>query len=137
MVRKKKLVEKLRKFTTLKQKLFKQYDYTCQICDYSIKPEVELFETLFNRPTTNKQPYLDIRSLLLSLIQIHHIVFKKDGGSNNLSNLIVLCKECHEKINSFDSLKSGYIKGQDIVETKPVRKKAKVIARKLRSGVIE
>ena len=28
---------------------------------------------------------------------IHHIVERKDGGSNDLNNLIILCPNCHRK----------------------------------------
>lgn len=32
--------------------------------------------------------------------QVHHIVFKCNGGSNNLSNLKLLCPECHRKLHN-------------------------------------
>lgn len=30
---------------------------------------------------------------------IHHIIFKKDGGTNEKSNLIPLCKSCHRFVH--------------------------------------
>ena len=32
--------------------------------------------------------------------QVHHVVFKCNGGSNNLSNLVLLCPECHRKLHN-------------------------------------
>ena len=31
--------------------------------------------------------------------QVHHIVFRENGGTNMPSNLITLCKECHKKLH--------------------------------------
>ena len=32
---------------------------------------------------------------------MHHKIPIKDGGTNDLFNLIPLCKDCHEKIHKF------------------------------------
>lgn len=32
-------------------------------------------------------------------LHVHHIVFKSNGGSNRMDNLVTLCSECHEKIH--------------------------------------
>jgi len=32
-------------------------------------------------------------------LHVHHIVFRSDGGTNTPSNLITLCKSCHDKIH--------------------------------------
>jgi 5-methylcytosine-specific restriction endonuclease McrA len=32
--------------------------------------------------------------------QVHHVVFKCNGGSNNLNNLQLLCPECHRKLHN-------------------------------------
>ena len=29
-------------------------------------------------------------------VEVHHIVFRRDGGSDNLENLITLCEDCHK-----------------------------------------
>lgn len=33
-------------------------------------------------------------------LHVHHIVFRSDGGTNISSNLIVLCKSCHDKLHN-------------------------------------
>ena len=33
-------------------------------------------------------------------LHVHHILFKKDGGTNTPSNLITLCSDCHKKLHS-------------------------------------
>ena len=33
-------------------------------------------------------------------LQVHHIISKKDGGSNRMKNLVTLCKDCHDKIHN-------------------------------------
>ncbi|MEO0289583.1 MAG: HNH endonuclease [candidate division WOR-3 bacterium] len=30
---------------------------------------------------------------------VHHIVFKRDGGTDEKGNLILLCKECHNYVH--------------------------------------
>jgi len=48
-----------------------------------------------------------------SKLEVHHIVFRKNGGSNEADNLITLCKTCHDKIHDGDiTLKGGKVKGQ-------------------------
>ena len=32
-------------------------------------------------------------------LEIHHIIFRSEGGSNSIDNLITLCPECHHKIH--------------------------------------
>ena len=32
--------------------------------------------------------------------EIHHVVSLKDGGSNDLDNLIALCRTCHLKVHT-------------------------------------
>jgi hypothetical protein len=46
-------------------------------------------------------------------LEVHHIIFKKNKGSNEQDNLIVLCKTCHDSLHEGKiSLKSGKVKGQ-------------------------
>ena len=48
-----------------------------------------------------------------SKLEVHHIIFRKNGGSDEESNLITLCKSCHDKLHEGSiSLKGGKIKGQ-------------------------
>ncbi|MBQ2637439.1 MAG: HNH endonuclease [Methanobrevibacter sp.] len=58
-------------FYNVKQAVLSRDDYTCQICG---KTEGKL--------------------------EVHHIVFKKQGGSDRMDNLVCLCKDCHEKIHN-------------------------------------
>lgn len=46
-------------------------------------------------------------------LEVHHIVFRKDGGSDEQENLITLCKVCHDSLHNGDIvLKGGKVKGQ-------------------------
>ncbi len=46
-------------------------------------------------------------------LEVHHIVFRKDGGSDEQENLITLCKTCHDSLHNGDIvLKGGKVKGQ-------------------------
>lgn len=47
-------------------------------------------------------------------LDVHHIVFRKDGGSDNESNLVTLCKSCHDNLHNgeIQLKKSGKKKGQ-------------------------
>ena len=49
-----------------------------------------------------------------SKLEVHHIIFRRNGGSDEESNLICLCKICHDKLHKGEiSLnKKGKIKGQ-------------------------
>lgn len=46
-------------------------------------------------------------------LEVHHIVFRKNGGSDEPENLITLCKVCHDKLHNGEiELKGGKVKGQ-------------------------
>ena len=58
-----------------KDKVLKRDDYTCQHC---------------KAKSSNKNKLK---------LNVHHIIPKSKGGSDNLENLIVLCKDCHEALH--------------------------------------
>lgn len=35
-------------------------------------------------------------------LEVHHIVFRSQGGSNRIDNLVTLCSDCHKKIHNGD-----------------------------------
>ena len=47
-------------------------------------------------------------------LEVHHIIFKKNGGSNEQDNLITLCKTCHNELHNGNITlkKNGKRKGQ-------------------------
>ena len=46
-------------------------------------------------------------------LEVHHIVFRRNGGSDEASNLITLCKICHDSLHCGNiTLKGGKSKGQ-------------------------
>lgn len=47
-------------------------------------------------------------------LEVHHIVFRSDGGSDEEGNLICLCKTCHDNLHQekFKLKKTGKVKGQ-------------------------
>ena len=49
-----------------------------------------------------------------SKLEVHHIIFRSNGGSDEESNLITLCKTCHDKLHSgeINLKKIGKSKGQ-------------------------
>lgn len=48
-----------------------------------------------------------------SRLEVHHIIFKNNGGSDEHENLITLCKTCHDHVHSGNiKLKGGKVKGQ-------------------------
>ena len=49
-----------------------------------------------------------------SKLEVHHIIFRSNNGSDEASNLICLCKICHDKLhkNEISLNKKGKIKGQ-------------------------
>lgn len=49
-----------------------------------------------------------------SKLEVHHIIFRRNGGSDEESNLICLCKTCHDKLhkNEITLKKIGKVKGQ-------------------------
>jgi hypothetical protein len=59
-------------FNNIKAYVLSRDQYTCQYCK-----------------NKNKDPHLEI----------HHIVYKSQGGSDRPDNLLTLCKTCHEKLH--------------------------------------
>lgn len=48
-----------------------------------------------------------------SKLEVHHIIFRRNGGSDEQDNLITLCKICHDTLHEGKVvLKGGKIKGQ-------------------------
>ena len=49
-----------------------------------------------------------------SKLEVHHIIFRSENGSDEESNLIVLCKSCHDKVHNgkIELKKIGKIKSQ-------------------------
>ncbi|MDR3601110.1 MAG: RNA-guided endonuclease IscB [Desulfosporosinus sp.] len=47
-----------------------------------------------------------------SKLEVHHIIFRKNGGSDEASNLVTLCKMCHDSLHGGNiTLKGGKSKG--------------------------
>lgn len=49
-----------------------------------------------------------------SKLEVHHIIFRRNGGSDEESNLITLCKKCHDNVHSNEITlkKNGKTKSQ-------------------------
>lgn len=47
-------------------------------------------------------------------LEVHHIIFRRDGGSDEAENLITLCKTCHDELHkgTIKLKKSGKVKSQ-------------------------
>lgn len=67
------------------------YDFRCAVCGWSLEPK------------GNTEKYLHSHGC-----EFHHITPVKDGGTNDLSNLIVLCPNCHKKAHY------GYLSEQEL-----------------------
>ena len=73
-------------FANTKAYILTRDNYTCQKC---------------KNKTKNKK------------LEVHHIVFRRNNGSDEHDNLITLCKDCHDKIHNNEIvLKGGKRKGQ-------------------------
>jgi hypothetical protein len=74
-------------FANTKAYILNRDDYTCQHCKGKCKD---------------------------SKLEIHHIIFRRNGGSDDAENLIVLCKTCHDKLHDGEITlkKNGKVKGQ-------------------------
>ena len=46
-------------------------------------------------------------------LEVHHIIFRRNGGSDEQENLTTLCKTCHDSLHKGDiEVKGGKVKGQ-------------------------
>lgn len=68
----------------VKHRLKEKHDYRCQKCNY--------------RPVKSKS----------DRIQAHHIIPESEGGDDTFSNLVPLCKRCHDGIPSPHPLVEDY-----------------------------
>lgn len=46
-------------------------------------------------------------------VDVHHIVFKSQGGSDDVSNLCFLCRSCHSKAHK---LASPYLEKEELLK---------------------
>ena len=67
----------------MRQAVFRRDNYTCQECNY----------TGSSKTVTFHDKLLGERSLVA-----HHKEARKDGGSDDLNNLITLCAPCHVQV---------------------------------------
>jgi 5-methylcytosine-specific restriction endonuclease McrA len=83
-----------------KKRLFKECNYTCQICGFSIQDQIEALE-LIEKPTASEDlnQYYIYRSKVLNQMQSHHIQPLSKNGKNGKSNLTIVCDECHKKLH--------------------------------------
>ena len=94
---------KVGSFVRRKKRIYQTYNYTCQVCGYCINEEIANFEEYEKPKFIDLKEYYKARSVLLSKIQIHHILPLSNGGKNNQNNLLLLCKSCHEEIHNLES----------------------------------
>ncbi len=47
-------------------------------------------------------------------VDIHHVIYKSQGGTDEASNLIALCRYCHNKAHNESGCKDFQIKLQEI-----------------------
>lgn len=69
----------------LREELLRRVDFTCEKCGYRL----------------NKH---DARPL-----QVHHKQFLRDGGNDEVDNLLVVCRPCHVGIHALDKVSSNMI----------------------------
>ena len=72
-------------------------DYSCRICGKSSLSQVD-------NATVFRKIHFEL--------EVHHIIPRKDGGSDSFANLITLCEECHKK--TFSRGYSGIPAGKEI-----------------------
>lgn len=49
---------------------------------------------------TGYHDYIDCEVCHKQAKDIHHIIFKSQGGKDEINNLIALCRDCHTKAHS-------------------------------------
>jgi len=45
---------------------------------------------------TGYHDYIDCEVCKSQAVDVHHIIFKSQGGKDEISNLIALCRHCHD-----------------------------------------
>lgn len=75
-------------WATISKAVLLRDNYTCRICEKS--------------NFTSVGTAFDVSQIHLN-VQVHHIIPRKDGGSDSFRNLITLCESCHHK-----TFKGGY-----------------------------
>lgn len=58
---------------TLREAVFSRDDYTCQCCGRTLKDK--------------------------AIFHVHHIIYRSQGGTNRMANLITVCEKCHTPKN--------------------------------------
>lgn len=59
--------------------------------------------------------------------EIHHIVFRSHGGSDNISNLICLCNTCHKKAHK---LIKPYLSAEQLLQAKQAKELLRTLDKK-------
>lgn len=119
-----------------------KFTYICEDCGNEFKRltafregrHIRCNKCIQNRSHVNKDPksILDLSKRTISKIlhrankgcsicgwnestcDIHHIIQKKDGGNDNIENLIVVCPNCHRIIHSLKKYSIDFLKENSI-----------------------
>lgn len=82
------------------KKIRKKHNYPLKKCNY-LNVYYEKTWHDYRELTFEKYGHCCAKCGSKEELQIHHIIPISKGGTNDLTNLIPLCKKCHEKIHKF------------------------------------
>jgi 5-methylcytosine-specific restriction endonuclease McrA len=84
-------------WNAIKYECFERDHHTCQKCG---TPEYRRFFDYVENPKSGGYCIKFITHTITIDLECHHILPIKDGGDNNLENLVTLCYDCHKEEHS-------------------------------------
>lgn len=83
---------------TIKSSVYEKYKGKCNICK----------KKGFTEGCWSHTPSFKRRTFYLCGLEIHHIIPCAQGGTNDISNLTLLCPTCHKKAHNWKPKRSKY-----------------------------
>ena len=69
-----------------------------------MKPHVKIYMKFFG---FGEQDVIQCENCKARAVDIHHLVFRSQGGKNEIENLMALCRTCHNQAHDSSEFNNG------------------------------
>ncbi|GAB6879249.1 hypothetical protein JCM17823_15230 [Halorubrum gandharaense] len=77
--------------------------FRCALCSAGLvsRPDGATVWRARDGRTRRRPPGKSVQGTAARTLEVHHVVPRSNGGTNDLSNLLTLCSDCHEDVHDY------------------------------------